>query len=175
MRNISKKLPLFENYQNYQNMKREKSKLELWIERYLKLELFADSVNTGSRYYRINTRIVRISDHISNSSDGDLSVILDSHDTEHFIVHAVRTGEISVLNYKELKELLRSLRLLPALTNVANSKESQNILPKDATKGIKQIIIDPHYVCGIHIGYFKTSQQQAIYGMVNKASKKVKV
>ena len=48
-------------------MKREKCKLEKWMERYLKAEVIGYSKTQKSRYYKFNTRIIRISDHISNT------------------------------------------------------------------------------------------------------------
>ena len=64
-----------------------------------------------------------MSDHVAFKSDGDLAIILDSHDDEHFIVHAVSSGELSVVNYRELKEIIRVFRLLPATIYVANIPE----------------------------------------------------
>lgn len=159
-------------------MKREKSKLELWIERYLNAELIGYSSTQKSRYYRFNTRILRISDHVASTSDGDISVILDSHDPSNFIVHAVKTGEISVLTYAEVRQLIRSIALLPAITIVANSKEKNNTLPKDVVlehKNVDKIIkktANDNCVLGIPIGFFKTGQQNAIYGMVRKVKQK---
>ncbi len=152
-------------------MKREKCQLEKWMERYLKAEVIGYSKTQKSRYYKFNTRIIRISDHISNNSDGDISIILDSHDTTHFIVHAVRTGEISVLTYPEVRQLIRSIKLLPAFMIVANSTEGANILPKDVHPEVidKVNLKDVNqYVLGVHIGKFKPGQQNAIRCMAAK-------
>jgi hypothetical protein len=152
-------------------MKREKCKLEKWMERYLKAEVVGYSKTQKSRYYKFNTRIIRISDHISNNSDGDISIILDSHDTTHFIVHAVRTGEISVLTYSEVRQLIRSIKLLPAFMIVANSTEGGNTLPKDVcTEAVDKVDLKNvnQYVLGVHIGKFKPGQQNAIRCMAAK-------
>ena len=152
-------------------MKREKCQLEKWMERYLKAEVIGYSKTLKSRYYKFNTRIIRISDHISNNSDGDISIILDSHDSAHFIVHAVRTGEISVLTYSEVRQLIRSIKLLPAIMIVANSTEEANILPKDVRpEAVDKVNLKDvnQYVLGVHIGKFKPGQQNAIRCMAKK-------
>jgi len=162
-------------------MKREKSKLELWIERYLKAEVIGYSQTEKSRYYRFNTRILRVSDHVSNCWNGDLSIILDSHDTFHFLVHAVRTGEISVLTYPQVRYLIRAISLLPATMQIGNSEPNTEKLPKDIKREVvtkpvsKDDLLDPRsLVLGIHISKFKQGQQQAIFGMVNKVKDKQK-
>lgn len=99
-----------------------KNKVERYIERYCKHLITKKVYSQRSTYYHFGSCIIRVSDHKAIHSNGHLSIILDSHDTDHFIVHAVTSGEISVLNYKELKELIRSIRLLPAITYVANVK-----------------------------------------------------
>lgn len=141
------------------------------MERYLKAELIGYSQTEKSRYYRFNTRIIRISNHISNNSDGDISIILDSHDTTHFIVHAVRTGEISVLTYSEVRQLIKSIKLLPAFMIIANSTEKANNLPKDVRpEAVDKVDLKKvnQYVLGVHIGKFKPGQQNAIRCMVAK-------
>ena len=154
------------------NRVREKSKLEKWIERYLKAKCIGYSITCKSRYYKFNTRIIRISDHIASSSDGDISIILDSSDQGHFIVHAPRTGEISVLNYEQTKQVIRSIKFLPSVMYIANTEKDLNVLPKDVKP--EDIVIEPKKidprscVLGFHISMFRTGQQQAIFNMVNK-------
>jgi hypothetical protein len=119
-----------------------KNKVERYIERYCKHLVTKTVYSARSTYYHMGCRIIRVSDHVAIHSDGHLSIILDSHDDEHFIVHAVSSGEISVLNYKELKELIRSLRLLPAVVYVANVKPKEEPVVKEVLK------IDPTHVLG---------------------------
>ena len=105
-----------------------KNKVERYIEIYCKKLITNTVYSARSTYYHFGHRIIRVSDHVALHSDGDLSIILDSHDDEHFIVHATKSGELSVVNYKELKEIIRVFRLLPAVVYVANIPEKPKVL-----------------------------------------------
>lgn len=105
-----------------------KNKVERYIEIYCKKLITNTVYSARSTYYHFGHRIIRVSDHVALKSDGDLSIILDSHDDEHFIVHAVHSGELSVVNYKELKEIIRVFRLLPAVVYVANIPEKPKVV-----------------------------------------------
>ena len=129
-----------------------KNKVEQYIERYCKQLITKTVYSDRSTYYHFGHRIIRVSDHLAFKSDGHLSIILDSHDKEHFIVHAVSSGEISVVNYKELKEIIRTLRLLPATIYIANIKP---------TKPVEKIP-DPRYVFGYPITDFKPGHQEIL-------------
>lgn len=167
-------------------MKREKSKLEKWIERYLKAELIGCSNGEESRYYKFNTRVLRISNHIS-VNNAHLSIIIDSHDSEHFLIHAVKTGEVSVLNYKEVKTLIKAIRLLPATINLANNTEidcklpeiSQTISNSDeislncgSSKPPLIVKAKDAFVLGIPISKFSKGRQQTIVSLVRHTLKK---
>lgn len=148
---------------------KNKNKVEHYIERYCKKLITKTVYSSRSTYYHFGHRIIRVSDHVAIKSDGCLSIILDSHDEEHFIVHAVYSGEISVVNYKELKEIIRTLRLLPAIVYVANQKPTEEpvILPT-ATR------IDPTHVFGYPIGEFKPGHQEILRSILKNHIKSLK-
>lgn len=104
-------------------MSNGKNKVERYIERYCSKLITKKIYSVRSTYYHFGHRIIRVSDHVAFNSDGDLSIILDSHDDEHFIVHAVTSGEISVVTYPQLKEIIKVFRLLPAVVYIANKPE----------------------------------------------------
>lgn len=151
-------------YQILFNMK-NKNKVERYIEKYCKHLITKTVYSTRSTYYHMGHRIIRVSDHVAIHSDGHLSIILDSHDEEHFIVHAVTSGEISVLNYKELKELIRSLRLLPAVVYIANVKPKEEPAVKEVLK------IDPTYVLGHPLTEFGPTHRATIQGLFKRLLK----
>lgn len=145
---------------------KSKNRVERYIERYCRHLITKTIYSARSTYYHMGPRVIRVSDHVAIHSDGHLSIILDSHDDEHFIVHAVSSGEISVLNYKELKELIRSLRLLPAVVYVANIK------PKEEKPEIKeQTVIDPTYVLGRPLTDFGPAHRATIQGLFKRLLK----
>lgn len=145
---------------------KSKNRVERYIERYCRHLITKTIYSTRSTYYHMGPRVIRVSDHVAIHSDGHLSIILDSHDDEHFIVHAVSSGEISVLNYKELKELIRSLRLLPAVVYMANIK------PKEEKPEIKeQTVIDATYVLGRPLTDFGPAHRATIQGLFKRLLK----
>lgn len=100
----------------------KKDKLEKYIEKYLHAKDLSVTHAQRSSYYRFNGRTVRVSDHVATNSDGDLSIIFDSRDTNHYIVHAATTGELSVVSYEECKMLLKSIAICPSLAILAGQK-----------------------------------------------------
>lgn len=158
-----------------------KNKLEKWLERYVKAKRLGIVRSQRSTYYTLNSRILRISDHVAIHSDGDISIICDSHDEEHFLVHAVKTGEISVLTYKEVKTLIRGIALLPSVMYIANAKTVETVkcdaecnvenTAEEKTNAIKQAIkesAEKQLVLGVPIGRFKQGAQIIIHNMVKK-------
>lgn len=144
-------------------MKKVKNKVERYIERYCKQLITKVVYSTRSTYYHMGARIIRVSDHVAIHSDGHLSIILDSHDNEHFIVHAVQSGEISVLDYKQLKELIRSLRLLPAVVYLANTKPVEE---KPTKKEVK--VADPTLVFGRPLSEFGPKHQSVLKDVLKR-------
>lgn len=153
-----------------------KTKLERWLTQYAKAKKIGCNKSKNSTYYTMNHRILRVSNHVALHSDGDLSIVQDSHDTEHFLVHAVKTGEISVLTYEEVKTLIKGISLLPAIMHLANAKDEtlvdcDNTETEDKTKLIQDVIRESAHdklVCGVPLHKFKPGAQQIIRNMVKK-------
>jgi hypothetical protein len=127
----------------------------------------------------MNHRILRVSNHVALHSDGDLSIVQDSHDSEHFLIHAVKTGEISVLTYEEVKTLIKGISLLPAIMHLANAKDEtlvdcDNTEAENKMKLIQKTIEESAHdklVCGIPLHKFKPGAQDIIRNMVKKIKK----
>ena len=79
------------------------------IDKYLRK--FASSVTESerSRYYRINSRVIRVSDHIAPNSSGVYHIILTG---DQYVLHYPQTGYIRVLSYEQIKNFIRNLPLL---------------------------------------------------------------
>jgi hypothetical protein len=85
-----------------------------------KIEKYADSLmkkygncelSSGlrSRYYTINGKVLRISDHIGSHNDAYVSIIIPSFDTGgNYILHAHNGGQVSIVDYEKVKEVVRS-------------------------------------------------------------------
>ena len=87
---------------------REKDKIEKYLDRLIKKHNGTLQESEKSRYYSVRGRILRVSDHVGKSSDGCISIIFDSSDQGHYIVHGHSSGNVSVLNYEQTKEFVRS-------------------------------------------------------------------
>jgi hypothetical protein len=72
-----------------------------------------------SSYYNINGHVIRISNHIGKTSSGNMSVIIPNNNKEHgqYVIHVHATGEITVLDYPKVKELLRSFIYIGSVFN----------------------------------------------------------
>lgn len=77
--------------------------------------------STNSTYYHICGRIIRVSDHVGRNSDGSISIIYDAACSNNFIVHAHNSGMISVVNYENLKKIIKSFTILPAMIGILGS------------------------------------------------------
>lgn len=87
---------------------RPKDKIEKYLDRLIKKHDGLLIESERSRYYSVKGRVLRISDHVGKNSTGNLSIIFDSSDQGHYIVHGHASGNISVLNYEQVKEFVRS-------------------------------------------------------------------
>ena len=87
---------------------RTKDKIEKYLDRFLKKHNGTLVESELSRYYSFRGRILRVSDHVGKTSDGNISIIFDSSDQGNYIVHGHTSGNISVLSYEQCKEFVRS-------------------------------------------------------------------
>ena len=86
---------------------RSKNKIEKYLDRLIKKHNGILVESEKSRYYSIRGRTLRVSDHVGINS-GNISILLDNSDQEYYILHGHTSGNISVLNYEQTKEFVRS-------------------------------------------------------------------
>ena len=96
---------------------RPKDKIEryvdLLIKKYGKCEF---SAGLKSRYYTIQGKVLRISDHVGVHNDAYLSIIVPSFNTgDNYILHAHNGGQMSVVDYEKAKEIVRSFFYLSSI------------------------------------------------------------
>lgn len=103
---------------------RQKDKIEKYLDRLIKKHKGILQESEKSRYYSVRGRILRVSDHVGKSSDGCISIIFDSSDQGNYIIHGHSSGNISVLNYEQVKEFVRSFIRTSFLF-----KEIANVVP----------------------------------------------
>lgn len=119
-----------------------------------------------STYYHISGRVIRVSDHIGRNSDGSISIIYDASGSDRYIVHAHGSGMISIVDYENVKKIIKSFTILPAMIGIL-SGTSNTVIQK---------VIDNNTVLGHNINEFSKGQRNQInqYIEQNKLSKKKK-
>ena len=64
-----------------------------------------------SRYFKVNEKVLRVSDHIGKNSSGCMSIIVKNEMStvnEVYAVHSHSTGQFQLMTYDEVKELCRT-------------------------------------------------------------------
>lgn len=87
-----------------------------------------------STYYHICGRIIRVSDHVGKNSDGSISIIYDAAMSDHYIIHAHASGMVSIVNYENLKGIIKSFAIMPALIGITSSKPVSTQQAKEEKK-----------------------------------------
>lgn len=129
----------------------QKLKIRRYITRQLKKNLLGvhDSKISQSSYYFFKGLKVRVSNHIgySMSNNADISIITDSQDTDNFMVHSIAAGEITIVNYNQLKEILRTLAILPPFKY--KNAELVTQMEGKQVKSNNLIVIPTHQPCRV--------------------------
>ena len=97
---------------------RPKDKIEKYLDTLVK-KYGSCTMSAGlrSRYYSIDNKVLRISDHIGAHNDAHMSIIVPSFRStdQQYIVHAHNCGQISIVPYDKAKELVRSFFYLSSI------------------------------------------------------------
>ena len=120
----------------------------------------AYSTVSCSRYYRISQKIIRVSDHIGNTSDGLYHIIVKPNG---YLIHHPNTGTINICTYEQVKEFIRVFTLFPvssttSSSNCFNTKEPLNI--------DKEVTGDT--ILGVETKFFSEGQLDSIKCIVKK-------
>lgn len=105
-----------------------------------------------STYYHISGRVIRVSDHIGRNSDGSISIIYDASGSDKYIVHAHGSGMISIVDYENVKKIIKSFTILPAMIGILSG----------TTNTVTQKVIDNNTVLGHNIKEFSKGQRNQI-------------
>ena len=63
-----------------------------------------------STYYKFGDHILRVSDHIGQSSSGQFSIIVDKRN--NYMIHSHKTGIITAVSYDKVKNFINGLCIL---------------------------------------------------------------
>lgn len=116
--------------------------------------------NSGrSRYYQVCNKIIRVSDHIGNTSDGCYHIIVKPNG---YIIHHPATGTVNIVSYEELKEFIRVFQLFPFIDTTC-----QVFYPRD--------VLNDQGILGVDVKYFSKEQLKNVIGLTNKVKKQNKL
>lgn len=114
--------------------------------------LVGESRSGRSHYYQIGNKVIRVSDHIGNTSNGCFHiVVLDNG----YLLHHPGTGTIRICNYRQIQEFIRTFALMPVDDRVAHNL----ILPSPSNSS----------VLGVALEAFTPNQVNMIKQIVQKA------
>lgn len=131
--------------------------------KYLGGELISE--NERSHYFLLKKKIIRVSDHIGLNSSGNMNVIVTP---SGYLIWNRSTGDIDIINYEDLKTLIRHINVLPSV-NVESEKI--DLL-------LKNISNTPNGDNGTILGYkkeqFSEKQIKQIESYITQLKKKTK-
>ena len=120
---------------------------------------FTDKVEVSqsgkSRYYNLNNKVIRVSDHVGNNSDGCYHIIVKPNG---YLIHHPQTGTINIVDYEQVKEFIRVFMMFP----FANTSY-QVFYPRESMEGDK--------ILGVDVKYFTKDQLKTIMDTTNKVKK----
>lgn len=116
-------------------MERKLDKIEKYLKKLMK-DYGGNSLEARfSSYYSYGGRIIRVSDHIGANSSGKLSIIIpkfrNGQNKDNYIINNHETGDISLLNYEETKELCRSFIYMASMFSAVKSPVETELEKRD--------------------------------------------
>lgn len=146
------------------------------------------SAGLRSRYYSIDNKVLRISDHIGAHNDAHMSIIVPSFRStdQQYIVHAHNCGQVSIVPYDKAKELVRSFFYLSSVFGeviinregtIGDDKEEKTNVDELMKKLHKledyrnKAISKEKMILGLPMDSFQKGQLETILNIVNKIKK----
>lgn len=97
------------------------------IEKYLKRYTTNIEESERSRYFKLNGCTIRVSDHFSVNSACYISILIPTNECGNYIITNPRTAKVAVVNYEELKGIVKSLAIIPDVIYNAEQLGTQSI------------------------------------------------
>ena len=87
------------------------------LDKYLKKICPEYIESAKSRYYKFNSHVLRVSDHIGSNSSGHFSIIILS---DHYLMHNHLNGSVIVLSYQQVLTFVKGVQLCSSLITGGN-------------------------------------------------------
>ena len=117
-----------------------------------------ESMTGNSKYYQIENKVVRVSNHIGKNSDGIFQIIVKPNG---YIIYHPGTGTVNICNYRQVQEFIRTISLFP----VDDRLKEEIILAKS----------NDQTVLGVPISALSDGQADSVRKIVEKIKKSKKV
>lgn len=91
------------------------------------------SENENSKYFLLDNKVLRVSNHIGINSSGNIHIICVKHG---YLLYNKTTGAIDLINYEDLKCFIRNAHLLSAMD--VNCDKSQEFIDNYAGGDFKR-------------------------------------
>ena len=117
-------------------------------------ELKGQSTDERSHYYQLWGKIIRVSDHIGNTSDGCFHIIVKPNG---YLIHHPGTGTINICNYRQVQEFIRSMEFIPV----------ERTKPQNLVIGTP----DTAHILGVPTQAFTEGQLDCVKKLVQKVKK----
>ena len=109
---------------------RKRDKIENYLFYLMRTHGIGECVESSkSRYFKVNEKVLRVSDHIGKNSSGCMSIIVKnemSKVNEVYAVHSHSTGQFQLMTYDEVKELCRTFFRISAFMFDINGYSVKN-------------------------------------------------
>lgn len=117
-----------------------------------------ESASGNSKYYQIEDKVIRVSNHIGKNSDGMYQIIVKPNG---YIVYHPGTGTINICSYRQVQEFIRTISLFPV-----DERLKQEII----VAGVQD-----QMVLGIPITAMSAGQISVVKNIVNKIKNTKKI
>lgn len=142
---------------------RKKSKLEVYIERFLHPKQIIEGQK--SRYYYFGANVIRISDHLSFSPEKfTLTIVLNQNYSDWYVIYTNTNTQLHVATYGEMKDIMKAVKLLSVIDGTLYKLQKTEITLTDSHTTI----------LGIPKEKFTAGRLQIIEGLVKKTIKENK-
>lgn len=117
-----------------------------------------------SKYFILNSKVLRVSDHIGKNSDGNIQIIISKN---NYLLYNRSNGEIIVATYEDIKCFIRNFIIINGETIAPENVE--RILNR-----VKPIVIEKQEtkIMNYPIEFFTAQQQKQIASYITQNTKK---
>jgi len=114
---------------------RKKSKLEVYIERFLHPKKIIEGEK--SRYYHFGANVVRISDHLSFCPERfTLTIVLNQNYSDYYVMYTNTNTQLHVATYREMKDIMKAVKLLSVIDGTLYRAQIPGIILENSSDTI---------------------------------------